>query len=401
MPKRILFVDDEPMVLQGLQRSLRSMRSDWEMAFVNGGQQALEAIGREFFDIVVTDMRMPGMSGVELLEEVKKRSPQSLRMVLSGQSDRDSILRCVNPAHQYLSKPCEGEELKSRLLRAFAVRELLQNSELKEVVAKLDKLPSLPTLYLQLTEELRSPEPSLAKIGKLIAADMAMTAKILQVVNSAFFGLRCTVSKASHAVDLLGLDTIRALVLSTHVFTQFRSDLLTDADIEHIWEHSVTASSYAKKIAMYEHCEQRMVDDCVTAALLHDAGKLIMAAALRDQYKKVLTLAVEGKGLCEAEREVLGCSHAEIGAYLLGLWGLPGSIIEAVAWHHAPGFSVQTKFSAVVAVHVASIYHEANRTYPIQDRTQIDTHFLAKIGCAEREKLWRAVVVAENSRSSP
>src|SRR5205823_10063129 len=174
MSKRILFVDDEPMVLQGLQRSLRSMRSDWEMEFVNGGEQALEAIARQFFDIVVTDMRMPGMSGVELLEEVKKCSPQSLRMVLSGQSDRDSILRCVNPAHQYLSKPCEGEELKSRLLRAFAVRELLQSTELKEVVSKLDSLPSLPTLYLELTEELRRQEPSLAKIGKLIAADMAM-----------------------------------------------------------------------------------------------------------------------------------------------------------------------------------------------------------------------------------
>lgn len=251
-----------------------------------------------------------------------------------------------------------------------------------------------------MTEELRSAEPSLAKIGKLIAADMAMTAKILQVVNSAFFGLRCHVSKAAHAVDLLGLDTIRALVLSTHVFSQFNSDLLSQADIEHLWEHSVTASNYAKKIAIYEHCDQRMIDDCLTSALLHDAGKLIMAAALRDQYKKVLEVAAAGKGICDAEHEVLGCSHAEIAAYLLGLWGLPGSIVEAVAWHHTPGFSVQSKFSPVVAVHVASIYHEQKAQHPLQDQTPIDTEFLNRIGCLERQKSWREAAEAEDARRS-
>ncbi len=189
MSKRILFVDDEPMLLQGLQRSLRSMRQDWEMAFVKGGNEALEAIDKQPFDIVVTDMRMPGMDGAQLLEEVKRRSPQTLRMVLSGQSDRETILRAINPTHQYLSKPCEGEELKARLLRAFALRDLLENSELKDLVSRLHSLPSLPSLYFELSGELSSDEPSLAKIGKLISADMAMTAKILQLVNSAFFGL--------------------------------------------------------------------------------------------------------------------------------------------------------------------------------------------------------------------
>ena len=115
MAKRILFVDDESMVLSGLQRSLRLMRSEWEMVFAPGGNEALAAMDLQPFDIIVTDMRMPGMDGAQLLEEVQRRSPQTLRMVLSGQSDRETILRSVNPAHQFISKPCEGEELKSQV----------------------------------------------------------------------------------------------------------------------------------------------------------------------------------------------------------------------------------------------------------------------------------------------
>jgi len=397
MSKRILFVDDEPLVLAGLERSLHSMRKDWEMMFVSSGAEALEAMGHQSFDIIVTDMRMPGMDGAQLLEEVKKRSPQSLRMILSGQSDRETILRSVNPTHQYLSKPCEGDELKRRLMRAFALKDLLENPDVKGLVSKLDALPSLPSLYLELTEELQQPEPSLAKVAKLISADIAMTAKVLQLVNSAFFGLRCQVSKAYHAVELLGTDIVRALVLSTHVFSKFETDLLTQEDVLHLWEHSLGSASYAKRIAALEGCSQRMIDECFTAALLHDAGKLIMAYALRDQYGKVIELIQSrGLGLAEAEREIFGCGHAEIGAYLFGLWGLPATITEAVAWHHQPSLSMQSTFSAVTAVHVASIYHEEKAQHWMKDMTAIDFDFLARIGCKEREPAWRKALEGES-----
>jgi HD-like signal output (HDOD) protein len=401
MPKRILFVDDEPLVLAGLQRSLHGMRKEWEMVFVTSGREALDAMSSQKFDIVVTDMRMPGMDGAQLLEEVKKRSPQSLRMILSGQSDRETILRSVNPTHQYLSKPCEGEELKVRMMRAFALKDLLENPEVKGLVSKLDSLPSLPALYLQLADELRQPEPSLAKVAKLISADIAMTAKVLQLVNSAFFGLRCQVSKAYHAVELLGTDVVRALVLSTHVFSKFETDLLSEADVQYLWQHSLATASYAKRIAMLEHCPQRLVDDCFTSALLHDAGKLIMAFALRDQYQRVLELIKqEGRGMTEAEHDVFGCGHAEIAAYLFGLWGLPGSIVEAVAWHHQPALSMQSAFSAVAAVHVASIYHEQKSQHWMRDMTAIDYEFLERIGCKEHEAEWKKVLEREESQGA-
>ncbi len=391
MAKRILFVDDEPMVLTGLKRSLRPMRSEWDMVFAAGGDEALAALDRQGFDIVVTDMRMPGMDGAQLLEEVQKRSPQTLRMVLSGQSDRETILRSVNPAHQFISKPCEGEELKSRLIRAFALKDLLQNPGLRELVAKLDHLPSLPRVYLQLNEELRRAEPSMERIDELIGADMAMTAKILKLVNSAFFCLPCEISRASHAVKLLGLDTLRTLVLTAHVFEQFQSPLLAVEEMQEISDHSLAVSHSARKIARFEQADQHIQDQSFTAGLLHDAGKLILASALGEQYQQVLVHNEKaGVGLYAAEREVLGCSHAEVAAYLFGLWGLPSAIIEAVAWHHDPAGSLSVKFSPLAAVHVASAHHDEQRSSRLQDRTPIDAAFLAAIGCGERENVWRS-----------
>lgn len=393
MLKSILFVDDEPLVLKGLERSLHSMRKEWDMVFANGGPEALKALSRHKFDIVVTDMKMPGMDGAQLLEEVKKRSPKSLRMILSGQADRETVLRCVNPTHQYLSKPCDGGELKSRLSRAFALRDLLSDPDLKDVVSRLDSLPSMPSLYLQLTDELHNAEPSMDRISRLISADMAMTAKVLQLVNSAFFGLRYQVSDACRAAMLLGLDILKALVLSTHIFSEFRSDLFSEEDVQYIFEHSLASANYAKNLALHEHAEQRVVDDCFTAALLHDVGKLIMACALHEHYKVVLDLVRhEHKGLHDAEVEVLGCSHAEVAAYLFGLWSLPNNIIEAIAWHHNPSESQASDFSVVTAVHLASIYHEQKNPHWMEDKTAIDTRFLSKTGCLEREKLWRASV---------
>jgi HD-like signal output (HDOD) protein len=391
MAKRILFVDDEPMVLTGLKRSLRPMRSEWEMVFAAGGDEALTAMDQQTFDIIVTDMRMPGMDGAQLLKEVQKRSPHTLRMVLSGQSDRETILRSVNPAHQFVSKPCESEELKSRLARIFALGDLLKNPVLRELVTKLDYLPSLPGIYLQLNQELSRGEPSLQRIDELIAADMAMTAKILKLVNSAFFGLPCEISRASHAVKLLGLETLRTLVLTAHIFDQFQSPLLTAEDVQQISDHSLAVSRSARTIALLEHADQATQDGSCTAGLLHDAGKLILASTLGKQYSEVLEYSERANvGLYAAERELLGCSHAQVAAYLYGLWGLPSTIVDAVAWHHQPAGSLSTKFSPLAAVHMASAYHDEKRNSRLRDRTPVDTAFLAGIGCAEREAAWRS-----------
>jgi HD-like signal output (HDOD) protein/ActR/RegA family two-component response regulator len=389
LTKRILFVDDEPNLLMGLQRTLRPMRNEWEMEFVSSGEEALHSMERHPFDIVVTDMRMPGMTGLELLEKVQRESPQTIRMILSGQSDRSAVVRASGSAHQFLSKPCEPERLRSLLTRTIALTDLLRSASLKKFVSQLKSIPSLPAIYHEITAELRSNDPSPARIGHLIAKDMGMTAKVLQMVNSAVYGAYMEVSDPGQAVLMLGLETIQAIVLSLSIFSAFDRRTLSPQEAERLWDHSVTTSRFSRCIARAEGISGNALDPYQSAGLLHDVGKLVIATADPKAYRKIAQEAlVPGTKPWQIEKELLGCSHAEIGAYLLGIWGLPSSIVEAVAWHHHPSESPVNEFSPLAAVHVASVFH-AQMHPELQFREpDLDEAFLERLGLAAREAAW-------------
>ncbi len=173
-------------------------------------------------------MRMPLIDGAQLLEQIKERYPDMVRMILSGQSSREAVYRSISPAHQFLSKPCDPQELVARLSQAFAMRDLLANQSLKTVISRLRSIPSLPTLYEELTAALRKEDPSLSQIAKIISKDVGMAAKILQLANSAFVGSSGRVSSLSQALSLIGTETVRTLVLSVHVFSQFENNTASD-----------------------------------------------------------------------------------------------------------------------------------------------------------------------------
>lgn len=388
MNKRILFVDDEPMVLQGLQRSLRGMRTEWEMEFAASGREALETMSRSRFDVVITDMRMPGMDGAQLLDQVKKKFPQTVRFVLSGQSDRDTILRSVGPTHQFLAKPCDIDDLKQKLTHAFALRELLANPRLKEVVCRLDTIPSLPTLYVAITNALQAPEASITEVGNIVAQDMGMCMKVLQLVNSAFFGLPGQISNPRQAAALIGIDNIKALVLSVHVFSQFESGT---QDISYLWKHCLATAVSAKAIARIQSADRRIEDECFTAGLLHDVGKLILSSVYKDEWQGIAKrAAAENVPSLTVEHSVFGCTHAGVGAYLLGLWGLPDPIVEAAAWHHQPAEAGPKDFSALIAVHAANYFDHQRHAYAEpNDKPTLDTALLDKLGLTERPALWQ------------
>jgi HD-like signal output (HDOD) protein/CheY-like chemotaxis protein len=387
MSKRILFVDDEPMLLSGLERSLRGMRKEWEMEFAPGGSQALEAMARAPFDVVVTDMRMPEMDGAELLEQIKAKYPRTMRFVLSGQSDRETILRSIGPTHQYLSKPCDLEELKQKVAQALALRELLENPTLKEIVSRVNTVPSLPSLYVSLTEALRQSDITVAKIAHIVKQDMGMTSKVLQLVNSAFFALPCHISSPQQAISLLGIDNIRAVVLSVHVFAELEEN--PNSKLAALWPRSLATAAFARAIARAEHSPQALEDDAFAAGLLHDIGRLVLASGCSTQYAHVLEgLQRDKVTLAEAEWQSFGCTHAEVGAYLLGLWGLPDAVVQAVAWHHTPSRSGTSAFSPVIAVHAAVEYDHRLHPDPENVVPALDETLLAKLGLLDRTALW-------------
>lgn len=379
--KRILFVDDEPHLLAGLRRSLRGERGEWEMFFAASGEEALRQLEEGEVDVVVSDMLMPGMDGAKLLQEVARRHPLTIRMVLSGHSDEKSILSLVGTAHRFLAKPCDAETLKTVLSRAFLLQGFLRNEKLQAVVSSLDSLPSLPKIYQRLTQRMRSRDATLREIGRLVSEDPPMTAKLLQVVNSAFFGVGRRITNPEEAATLLGMETLRSLILSAGIFYQFEHDA-DGVILEKLWRHSVSVGRLAQEIARAEEADRVLTDDALTAGLLHDIGLLLIACKLPSLWKETRQLvSTEGGFHWDAEQRLIGATHAGVGAYLLGLWGLPDTIVESIAFTHRPSMVCSRQFDVLTAVHVADAL--------VHDDGRLDEGYLRTIGLDHRLRAWR------------
>ena len=391
MKRRILFVDDEPMVLNGLQRTLRKMRREWDMTFVGSGREALDVLGKKPMDVIVSDLRMPEMDGGRLLAEVKKQHPQVVRIILSGQLDQEMTLKSVQLAHQSLSKPCDAEVLKHTLAKLFALRDFLSDDSIKSIISQIESLPSMPSIYTEIVSEMQSDDPAIKKVGEIISKDISMTAKILQMVNSAFFGLFQKIKSPEQAVMMLGMETIKALVLSVKIFSEFNQNSFSWFNIDELFDHSLAVSVYAKTIIKNENPDQGLINNSMMAGLLHDLGKLILATNFEKSYRQVLAEAQgTGKNPLDLEYEAFGTSHAEIGAYLMGLWRLENSIIEAIAFHHLPARSMSQNIGLLAAVHVGdALDYEARISSGENTQLQCDTEYLNKLEITRRIPQWR------------
>lgn len=391
---RIIFVDDEQRVLDGIRRFLYLMRAEWHMSFAGSGPQALEIMARDPFDVIVTDVRMPGMDGTELLARVRELHPGVVRIVLSGQSDRDLTLKAAVSAHQYLSKPCDAESLKLTIMRAVALKSTFTDPSLQALVSGAGTLPSIPSLYVEVMNKLADPDGCAQDVANIIAKDPAMTAKILQLSNSAFFGLRRRISDPRDAVLYLGLDTLKSLALSVKAFSQFAVRPLSRFSIEDLGKHTILTGILARKIAIAEGVSRQEIEDSFMAGLLHDIGKLVLVSAAPARYEQAMKFAeVNGVHRREAEQKIFGTTHSEIGTYLLWLWGLPDSVVEAVAYHHAPGSCPALRLGTLTAVHAANaLAHQKSAADKGVPTSELDMDYLDRLGLANRVPFWRTLI---------
>jgi HD-like signal output (HDOD) protein len=331
-------------------------------------------------------MRMPGMDGDALLAEVRRRYPQVVRVVLTGQCTREAMVRLASLAHRILTKPCDPGELRAAVLQASSLQDLLHNPPLAAVVGRLGGLPSPPHLYARILAALDRPGCSPADVGPLLAQDVGVVAKLLQVTNSALFGGPGEVTDVTHVVQRLGMETTRALLLAADIFTRYDPGSLGPFSIDDLWTHSRSVAALATGIARAEGVGGRAATDAGLAGLLHDVGRLALASQLPEEYREVLRLAsAEGLTLVGAERRVVGATHAEVGAYLLGLWGIPTPLVEAVAWHHAPADSRAGRFTPLTAVHAAEALLAPGEGGPP------DGGYLGHLGLGDRVPRWAAV----------
>ena len=391
--KRILFVGEDLALWEQLQSPIPNTDGSWDVAFAKTGLQALASLSQSPCDAVVADMQIPGMNGAQFLDEVMQRSPQTLRFIRASLGDQQAAMKCVGTAHQYLVKPSDAQTVRSALERAFSLEAWLPSDAVQKLIAQMKKLPSPPHLYFKIVAELQSPDSSIETIGSLVMQDPVLSAKLLQVVNSAVFGLQLQVVTAGEAVLYLGMETTKALVLLAHTFSYFDKVRAADFSVEKLWKHSVVTGKFAERIARAEGREAEVVGQAFTAGMLHDIGKLLLAANLPEGFKEALATARrEQMQLWDAERAVFGATHGELGACLLGIWGLPMPIVEAVALHHYPICFLSKQFCPLTAVHAANaLEHEIHQDTQGLLCSGADTNYLTQLALLERLDAWRGL----------
>jgi HD-like signal output (HDOD) protein len=357
--KRIMFVDDDPNVLTGLRNVLRGRRREWDMVFAIGPEEALAKLAETPFDVVVSDMRMPRMDGAALLTKVKALQPRAVRLILSGQTELESVLKSVFIAHMFLSKPCDPDLLQRVVDRACRLQAILGSDELRAIAGKVEMLPAAPKTYVALNEALMAPACSVAAVTRIIERDVGLCAKLLQLVNSAFFGLQRKISSLAETVTYLGISTIKNLAMALETFSSAaESSGLSEAALLAMQDHSLLTGQIARQI---EAKEGKKTEEAFLAGVLHEVGWLVKVKDKPGQSPAVTV-----------DRTLLG-------AYLLGLWGLPHPIMEAVAYHKEPRLLAHSAFELVDIIYIADHFASEMGAKGTAEQ-KLDLAYLASIG---------------------
>ena len=381
---RILFVDDEPRVLDGLARMLRARRGVWTMSFALGGEVALQRLDAETFDVIVSDLRMPDVDGLSVLTYARDHQPGAVRIALSGQTDIAMLTQTVSIVHQLLAKPCDAATLVTVIERIVSVQTLLWQPDLRCVVGQLGELPVLPCTYARFADALDDPEVPMGQIVEIVKQDVALAARCLQLANSAYFGARKRVETLHQAVSFLGTAMLHTLVLSSAAFSAFTpSSRLTHTQLEGIQRHSAAVASVARHLLD----DPELGQQAFMAGMLHDIGRLVLATSDPHDVETLRLAWAEGAdpadpppGMCDAT-----VTHAEIGAYLLGVWGLPYPIVEAVALHHHAERARPRSFDVLSAVYAAEALIQEHLADEAQARREIEAQLLAYLSTINPE----------------
>jgi putative nucleotidyltransferase with HDIG domain len=385
---KILFVDHDTELLEEMREIFASEAREWDMSFAVGGEAALTMLATTPFDVIVSEMRMPGIDGAALLHITCEKYPNILRIILSRATEVEASFRAVPVAHQFLLKPCAPQDLRAAIERATSLVEALNSKLLVSMVGSLRTLPSLPSTYMELRNVLSKPESSVDQVVSIVERDVAISAKVLQLVNSAFFGVRRQVNNIKTAVSFLGINILHHLILSVEAFRCFKIEKpIKGFSFEEFHRHSQATAQVAGAICV----SPIPASAAVVAGLLHDIGKLVIAERAPDHLARAIAGAeIEGMPLYASEEQLCGVSHAEVGAYLLSLWGLPFPIVETVAHHHHPQRFQETKFEMKSLVYLSNIlaHEHFDDALVKRDELLIDGSVLAIPGISERLDGW-------------
>lgn len=353
--REVLFVDDDPLVVEGLSKSLRKFRKAWLVEVVGSAAAAVEALERKPRDAIVSDARMPEADGAWLMTEVQRRWPATVRVVLTGEVTSETLQRMSHLAHQLLAKPASAEAVFACVESALKGRDPL-HGKLRETVCAFGPLPSLPVTYLTLRELISRTDATVDEAATIVQQSPGVAAALLKLVNSAYFGLGRHITTIKAAIPLLGLRQLASIVLAAELYPRnpARADRLQQRAARRIELANAVLTAIEKP---------QWFQELVTGLVLCDVGELV--AGQRDGAMEQVDAAVAaGEDPHLAETRLLGLSLPALGAALLSLWGLPAEVVQAVAaQRRLPSANAEPNVALVLASIVAATNGAGSRGF--------------------------------------
>jgi HD-like signal output (HDOD) protein/ActR/RegA family two-component response regulator len=351
--KKILFVDDEVQILRSLNRLF--MDTDYEVFTAGSGEEALEFLANEKVDLVITDMRMPVMDGCQLLQKIKELQPTALRIILSGYSEKNTILEALqkNIAKLYILKPWDNNKLVQLVGQIFETESILRDGNLLGLINNTDELPTLKSSYRQMMDLIDN-DGDLVKIASAIERDQTVAAKILHIINSAFYEVKT--GSVKHAIAFLGLSNVRNILLATSIVDSFNMSGIYGTRLEMLWNHAFLCSKIVN-IIYGKLLNKKLSESETSAGLLHNIGIVLLLKIFPEKYIEIFhRTEKEKQNLLQIEQEYLNVTHQQIGGYLLKWWELPYPIVEAALYHHTPFATGIINHELLYAVNIAQHY---------------------------------------------
>jgi HD-like signal output (HDOD) protein len=398
MKTRVYFSGFAGQELPALQAETGKLEALWECSFVANPTSTRELLADRGCDALVVNMSAFGKEAVELLREAGRLRANPLRFIVGDVDNQSVVINHIGGSHHFIRRPVAPAELIKNIQRGLKLDVWLSTSELRALAPRLSRLPSLPSTYFNLLKEIESPAATLQGIAGVIARDPAATARLLQTVNSAAFSPAEKVTQPADAVALLGVQTVKSLVLSLQVFSQNDEARKAGLTLEILWEHSLLVAKFARLITLKQTGDIHLAEEAFTVGLLHDVGRIVLASNLPQEYAATVAAAREkSRPLEEEETAQFGVNHAKVGAYLLGLWGLPAEYIEATAAHHAPGQTAfAPEFSLLGAVHAANVFaHEMSGQTDSLLLPQLDLPYYQMLKLDSQLAIWRQACTGE------
>lgn len=372
MPRSVLCVSDSKEIHKMCRTSFSADADSFDVTYVSSLSEALKVFNSNLFEVVVVDSCMRGNQGLTFLGAIMQNAPFTNRIAITDERTQHYLQNTLHLVHQWVAQREIISGLIDTIEKVLLISDACGSDDIKAFIATVEVIPTIPTIYSDMLDILNDPDASIVDVGRLISSDIAMTAKVLQLVNSAFFGLCRKIYTAEEAAVFIGIETLKGMVLSFQALTALSVQGIPQAYIDEMWQHAVTTAAFARSIAQCETNSRELIDSAFTAGMLHDIGRLLLMDNMPVKYKEYMKMIMnDNSSEVKLERVIFGATHYEVGAYMLKEWGLPNSIVEPVLLHHSSFDVSQGYFSPVTAVIAADcLYYDLVGTGGVRPRSK-------------------------------